>query len=92
METVTTRVEVNIYKVQDVHGDDIEFRAEVDDDGDIIVHLEEETCGYEQVKDFAFNNMDDLIKDSCETGLRMCLEAIKEQRPMLFKEVAEDEQ
>ena len=91
METVKTTAAVTVYQVKDEHGNEYPFSADADGDGDIIITLDESPCDNESVKDYAMDNMNELIQCSCETGLRLCLETIKEQQPDLFKEVAEDD-
>ena len=90
MERINTTVEVSIYQVKDEQGNEYPFSADTDGDGDIIITLTEVTPNdLESVKDFAMDNMDELIKDSCEAGLRSCIHAIMKHQPELFKQAVE---
>lgn len=88
MDTVilNPHVEVNIYKVNDQNGNEYQFSIDTDNGGDIIITLTEDDYYLEAVKDYAMDNMNKLIKDSCVGGLRLCLETIKEQHPELLGE------
>lgn len=73
METVSTKVEVNIYEVKDQHGNTLSFEAEADSDGDIVISVisEAEVESVEQVRDYIADNelFDELAEECCERGI-----------------------
>ena len=77
---VIIKMDVDVYRVRDSNGDEIDFVADVDNDGDIIIELADAIgdLSNDNVRDHLGDEdtLTDFINDSCDTYCEVALQIL----------------